>query len=78
MNKSDKPRYWFGAKLYGWSYRPLLNWQGCVSYAVWLTVWVAAAQFVRKGQLQHPFQTFAFFFGMIAVLLGILKWKGEP
>ena len=53
-----------------------LNWQGWVAYAVWLTVWLAATPFVRARQ--HPFQSLAFFFGMIAVLLGMCKWKGEP
>jgi hypothetical protein len=71
----EMPRYWFGPKLYGWGYRPPLNWQGWVAYAVWLTVWLAATPFMRVRQ--HPLQGLALFFGLIAVLLGMCRWKGE-
>jgi hypothetical protein len=28
--------------------------------------------------LQHPFQSLGYFFGMLAVLLVMCEWKGEP
>jgi len=63
----DKPRYWFGAKLYGWGYRPPLNWQGWVAYAVWLTVWLAATPFVRGGNIL--FRASPFFSGCLQCCL---------
>jgi hypothetical protein len=72
----DMPRYWFGPKQYGWGPRPPLNRQGWVAYAVWFTVWLAGFPFMRSQQ--HPFQSLAFFCGMLAVLLGMCEWKGEP
>jgi hypothetical protein len=38
----DKPRYWFGAKIGFFRYRPPLGWRGWVAVAVWMTVWLAA------------------------------------
>jgi hypothetical protein len=72
----EKPRYWFGPKMWGFGYRHPLNWRGWVAYAAWSTLWLAAAPVMRSRQ--HPFFDLVFFFGMIGVLLGICKWKGEP
>jgi hypothetical protein len=41
-----------------------------------MTVWLAATPFMNSQE--HPFQSLGFFFGWIAVLLGVAKWKGEP
>jgi hypothetical protein len=71
----DRPRYWFGAKV-GLGYRPPLGWRGWLAIAVWMTVWLAATPFMNSRE--HPFQSLGFFFGWIAVLLGVTKWKGEP
>lgn len=71
----DTPRYWFGAKV-GWGYRPPLNWRGWAAYAGWTTVWLAATPFVNSQE--HPLKSLGFFFGWILVLLGVIKWKGEP
>jgi len=72
----EKPRYWFGPKLHGWGWRPPLNWRGWVAYMAWLTVWLATSPFMSARQ--HPLQSLAFVFGMLGVLLGMCKWKGEP
>jgi hypothetical protein len=71
----DRSRYWFGAKV-GLGYRPPLSWRGWVAYAVWMTAWLAATPFINAQE--HPLQSLGFFFGWIAVLLGVIKWKGEP
>jgi hypothetical protein len=39
-------------------------------------VWLAATPFVNSRD--HPFESLGFFFGWLAVLLGMLKWKGAP
>ncbi|MGA8706826.1 MAG: hypothetical protein WB646_07525 [Steroidobacteraceae bacterium] len=72
----DMPRYWFGPKQYGWGPRSALNWQGWTAYGIWLAVWIAGFPFMRS--LQHPFKSLAYFFGMIVVLYGMCRWKGEP
>jgi hypothetical protein len=72
---NDMPRYWFGPKPW-WGSRKPLNWQGWVAYSVWLAVWLAAAPFL--GSMQHPFESLAFFFGMLAAFYGMCNWKGEP
>jgi len=41
-----------------------------------MTVWLAATPFMKSRE--HPLQSLGFFFGWIAVLLGMTKWKGEP
>jgi hypothetical protein len=49
----DKPRYWFGAKIGFFAYRPPLGWPGWVAVAVWMTVWLAAIPFMNSPD--HPF-----------------------
>ncbi len=71
----DEPRYWFGPKI-GWGYRPPLGWRGWAATAVWLAVWLAATPFINSRQ--HPLSSLGFFFGWLAVLLGMEKWKGAP
>jgi hypothetical protein len=71
----DRPQYWFGAKI-GLGYWPPLSWRGCVALALWGAVWLAATPFVNSRD--HPFESLGFFFGWLAVLLGMLKWKGAP
>ena len=71
----DRSRYWFGTKI-GLGYRPPLNWRGWAAYAVWMTVWLAATPFINSHE--HPLPSLGFFFGWIAVLLGVIKWKCEP
>jgi hypothetical protein len=71
----DRPRYWFGPKVYFGSRRPL-GWRGWVAAAVWMTVWLAAIPVINSPD--HPFLSLGFLFGWLAVWLGVTKWKGEP
>jgi hypothetical protein len=68
--------YWFAAKRYGWGWGLPLTWQGWVVYALWIAVLLGSIRFLHLRQ--HPFGHVAFLIGMIAVLLGICFWKGEP
>ncbi|MGH9644590.1 MAG: hypothetical protein ACRD3Q_19475 [Terriglobales bacterium] len=74
MNR--KPRYWFAAKRYGWGWALPLTWEGWVVYTVWLAVFLAVVSFLRFRA--HRPEHVAIIIGMVAMLLGISYWKGEP
>ena len=72
----DKPRYWFAAKRYGWGWGLPLTWEGWVVFAVWLGIFLAAIPMWRSPR--HVFEHALFVVVMVAALLGVCYWKGEP
>jgi hypothetical protein len=70
------PRYWFGAKRYGWGWGLPLTWEGWVVLTVWLCVFVAVAPSLHGHR--HAFDHVIFVVGMVGALFGICYWKGEP
>jgi len=60
----------------GFGYRPPLGWRGWLAMAAWMAVWLAAIPFIDSKE--HPVQSLGFFFGWLALLMGLTKWKGEP
>ena len=72
----DKRRYWFAAKRYGWGWGPPLTWEGWVFLLTWLAAFLTFVPFLRS--LQHPVLHVLFVLAMIAALLGVCYWKGEP
>lgn len=72
----QEPRYWFAAKRYGWGWGLPLTWQGWVVYTVWFAAFLGATPFL--GLRVHRLEHVAVVVGMIAILIGICYWKGEP
>ena len=68
-------RYWFAAKRYGWGWGLPLTWQGWVVYAAWVAASVEAGIFFKPAH--SPFRMLVVL-ALIASLIGICYWKGEP
>jgi hypothetical protein len=70
------PRYWFRAKRYGWGWGLPLTWEGWSVLAAWLTIFIAAIPLFQLPQ--HRVVHALFIVGMLAALLAVCFWKGEP
>jgi hypothetical protein len=72
---TERGRYWFAAKRYGWGWGLPLRWEGWVVMAVWLAVIVVAA-------ILFAGRAWGMYAGLVGVatagLVGICWWKGEP
>ena len=66
--------YWFPAKHSGFGWGPPKSWQGWVFLGSWIALLVAGTQALGYSDLS----SLIFFAGMIAVLLLVLSFKGEP
>lgn len=70
------PRYWFRAKRYGWGWGLPLTWEGWVVLAVWFGILFTIMPLL---ELPKHFGLLALFvIGMVAALVAICFWKGEP
>jgi hypothetical protein len=72
---SDKARYWFLAKRYGWGWGPPATWQG------WLVMLCALAAIAAAVLRFLPSRPMAFLLAVLMVtgpLLIICYWNGEP
>jgi len=72
----NTPRYWFRAKRFGWGWGLPLTWEGWVVYAAWFAVVLSVAPSLRRPE--HRVAHALFVIGMIAVLIAVCYWKGEP
>ncbi len=72
----DEPRYWFAARRYGWGWGLPLTWEGWVVAGVWLCLFLAATPRLRSHR--HIPEHALFVVAMLAGLLGVCYWKGEP
>ena len=72
----NKALYWFPAKRYGWGWGLPVTWQGWVVFIVWSAVFLSIFPLVilRHQLIEHAL----FLVLMIAVLIVICYWKGEP
>jgi hypothetical protein len=70
------PRYWFAAKRYGWGWGLPLTWEGWAVYALWFAAFLIVIPFL--GFRVHRLEHVAVVVGMVAILIGICYWKGEP
>jgi hypothetical protein len=71
-----QPRYWFRAKRYGWGWGLPLTWEGWVVLAVWLGIFLAGISLMHLPL--HRSEHFFFVIAMVAALVGVCYWKGEP
>jgi hypothetical protein len=74
MNSND-PRYWFRAKRYGFGWGLPLAWQGWVFFLLWLLLVPLGLRFLTSDSKA---MRWAFIAAMVALLLVVCYWKGEP
>ena len=67
-------KYWFPAKPSGFGWGPPTNWQGWAFLVGWIGVLLSGTQFLESNTMS----AFMFFAGMIAVLILVIFFKGEP
>lgn len=72
---SEKPRYWFPAKTYGWGWGIPCSWQGWVVLLVYLAL-VAMTCFLIDPA-KHLKTWIAAIWGLSILLVLICWWKGE-
>lgn len=69
-------RYWYSAPQFGFGYRAAITWEG---WAADLALWVGLLALGRSLHgPDHPLLKLGCFFGLIAALLVIRHWRGEP
>ncbi|XKT74342.1 MAG: hypothetical protein ACJKTH_03230 [Patescibacteria group bacterium UBA2163] len=73
--KDNPEEYWFKRKVFGWGWTPV-TWQGWLVVLAAVAVLVLAAQFllVEEKVLEY----FAILIVMVAIIIAIGYWKGEP
>jgi hypothetical protein len=74
--QSDRPRYWFPAKRYGWGWGVPCRWQGWAVLVGYIALTVAAVRFVPPDRNWPGF--LASVFGLAAAMVFVCWWKGEP
>ncbi len=72
----DTTRYWFSAPQWGFGARLPVTWEGWLADGTWLAVWLALTPYMRSRE--HGLHSLGLFFGMLAILLVMHRWKGEP
>jgi hypothetical protein len=75
---SDRARYWFSAKKFGFGWRAPITWEGWAVDVIALTMLVAAGLWIHGHRQQHPMLQLGFLFVVLATSLAIRHWKGEP
>jgi len=71
----DDPRYWFSEKSW-WGARRAVTWEGWAFDIGACLALFATAPYVR--QPTHPFQSLGTIFGLLALIVVVRHWKGEP
>ena len=72
----EPPRYWFPAKRYGWGWGLPSTWEGWVMLVGYLALLVALILLVPADR--HPNWFWTGSGTLIASLIAICWWKGEP
>jgi hypothetical protein len=72
---SNKRRYWFRAKRYGWGWGLPSAWEGWAFFITWLLVFSFAVRYAspRRSPVHLVFAV-----AMVALLVLVCYWKGEP
>lgn len=75
MASSDRPKYWFPAKRYGWGWGPPCTWQGWVVLVIYLVLIVGGIPFIQatKGDIAYV----AYVLALTVVLVAVCWLKGE-
>ena len=72
----DTPHYWFSAPQWGFGARLPVSWEGWLADGVWLALWLAMSPYMRSRE--HGLHGLGVLFAMLAILLAMHRWKGEP
>jgi len=72
--ETNKPRFWFPAKKYGWGWGPPNCWQGWAAMVIWLALLIAGAFFLMPNVALF----IAYTIFMAALLSLVCYLKGEP
>jgi hypothetical protein len=72
----ESSRYWFSAKRFGLGWRTPLTWQGWAVDLGFLALIVATSPWFRGGS--HPLLQIGSVFCLLALLVTIRHFKGEP
>ena len=76
MNNEGRPSgVWFPAKRYGWGWGLPCTWQGWVTGAVWLVVYVTGFSVLMS--FNHYVWAAVYGAVSVAVLVVVCMWKGE-
>lgn len=67
-------KYWFPAKPSGFGWGPPTHWQGWAFLFEWMALLVAGTRALGASKLSSA----VFLLGMIALLLLVIRFKGEP
>jgi hypothetical protein len=73
---SDRSRYWFRAKRYGFGWGVPTAWQGWAVYLLWFCLLLAGERWLRSAQGDAVFGGYAVL--LVVLLLAVGWWKGEP
>lgn len=72
----DEPRYWYGARPYGWGYRRALTWEGWLFDIGIFVTCIGISPYVR--QPAHLLKSLGLFFGLLVLAVAVRHCKGEP
>ena len=72
---TDDPQYWFRAKQYGLGWGLPRSWQGWLCFFSWMVIVPLALWLLAPGG--KPVRS-GFIAAMVALLLGVCCWKGDP
>jgi hypothetical protein len=73
---TDKKKYWFPAKRYGWGWGLPTTWQGWVVVLAFFVLLAAGGAYLQPQRGNGLFLIYA---GTLCVLLTVVCWlKGEP
>src|SRR5581483_9185885 len=73
---TERSKYWFPAKRYGWGWGPPTTWQGWVVLAAYVAL--VAAGIVVIGAPAHPAKFIGYLVIVTALLIGVCWMTGEP
>lgn len=73
---SDRRKYWFPAKRYGWGWGPPATWQGWAVLVVYIVLAVLGIPLIQVSAGSLPY--FAFLVLLTAALLVVYWLTGEP
>ena len=73
---SDRPKYWFPAKRYGWGWGVPTTWQGWVVIGIYVACIAVGAFLISPGRRPAMFVAYLAFLSLL--LTAVCRAKGEP
>ena len=76
MADKSPPHYWFPAKTYGWGWGLPITWQGWLVFLAALGLFACGAFLFSPQDMLVGYIVYEVV--IVALLVGICWWKGEP